>query len=317
MTHRPHPNVPFNAALLDRESDAMSVTVHPHTPRVAVACGCTLGEEATWDARFGTLTWVDVEAPTIWRLHAASGTTETFPQAEKIGFALLTDDPDTVVAGFQSGAALLNLNTGRREALVGADADAPGVRLNSGQIGPDGALYFSTMEDAESAPKGNFHRWHAGRLQSFGGPVTVSNGPEMAPDGTRIFTADTTEGLIRVHNLRAGSVGLACPFAQFEPGWGKPDGLTVDAEGCLWVCHYGGSRITRFDPQGRIERVLPVPTALVTKCAFGGADMTTLFITTGARDRDPSLDPMAGHLFAVEAGVPGVPANLYRPPRTL
>ncbi|KQP33556.1 gluconolaconase [Methylobacterium sp. Leaf104] len=295
----------------------MTVSVHPHTPRIAVPCGCELGEEATWDARSGTLVWVDVEKPTIWRYDPASGATQHHPQDEKLGFALLTEDPETLLAGFESGIALLHLESGRRRPLITPDAPRSGNRLNSGYVGPDGALYFGTMDDAEAEPTGTFHRWHGGRLDASGGRVVVSNGPVVTPDGRRIYTADTTEGLIRVHRVDDDGIGPPRPFAVFESGWGKPDGLTVDAAGHLWVCHYGGSRITRYDPDGQIERVLPVPTALVTKCAFGGPDLTTLFITTGTRGRDPRIDPMAGHLFAVETEVAGLPSGIYRDARTL
>jgi sugar lactone lactonase YvrE len=290
----------------------MTLRVHPHTPRVAVPCRCTLGEEATWDARSDTLTWVDVETPTIWRYHPGSGETQTFPQDEKLGFALLTEDPGIVLAGFESGVALLHLEGGRRDPLVTPDDHCSGNRLNSGHVGPDGALYFSTMDDAEAEPTGTFHRWHGGRLDAFGGGVAVSNGPVVTPDGSRIYLADTAEGIIRVHSVEEDRIGPPRRFATFESAWGKPDGLTVDAAGYLWVCHYGGSRITRFDPTGGIERVLPVPTARVTKCAFGGPDLTTLYITTALRGRDPAVDPMGGHLFAVETGIPGLPAAIYR-----
>lgn len=281
-------------------------------PRVAVACRCILGEEAAWDARSGTLTWVDVEAPAIWRFHPESGTVQTFPQAETLGFALPTDEPDAVVAGFRSGVARLDLRTGRRVPLVTPPGHGEQDRLNSGQIGPDGALYFGTMDGAESEPRGAFHRWQAGRLQTFGGPVVVSNGPTLTPDGARLYAADTVSGVIRIHDVLDGIVGAARPFVAFEPGWGKPDGLTVDADGYLWVCHYGGGRISRFDPEGRVERVIPMPTPLITKCAFGGPDMTRLFVTTGSRDRTSEEDALAGHLFTIETDVVGVPATPYR-----
>lgn len=78
------------------------------------------------------------------------------------------------------------------------------------------------------------------------------------------------------------------------------------------MCRYGGGRITRFDPEGRVERVMPIPTPLVTKYTFGGPDMTRLFVTTGARGRTPERNTMAGHLFAIETDVVGIPANAYR-----
>ncbi len=116
------------------------------------------------------------------------------------------------------------------------------------------------------------------------------------------------------HIPEGGEIGPAEPLIRFEDGWGKPDGLTLDAEGHLWICHYGASRITRFRPDGSIERVLPIPTALVTKCAFGGPDLTTLYVTTCQRGRDPAIDPMAGHLFRVETPFKGLPARLYELP---
>ena len=134
----------------------------------------------------------------------------------------------------------------------------------------------------------------------------------MSPDGTTLYTTDTRGGTIFAHDLAGGLPGEPRRFVQFEDGWGHPDGMAVDAEGHLWVCHWGGSRITRFAPDGTLERVVPVPTAQVTKCAFGGPDLTTLYITTASVGRDPVIDPMAGHVFAVETESRGLAANMFR-----
>lgn len=289
----------------------MTLPVHPDMPRIVVACGCALGEEVTWDARSDSLIWVDIEDPAIWRHRTRTGETERVALSEKISFALLTPDPDIVVAGFKSGAARLSLADGRREPLVKPDPHPPGNRLNSGQIGPDGALWFSSMDDTEAETTGGFFRWDGGALAAFGGPAAVTNGPVLSPDGRLAYTADTANGVVRVHAIAAGRPGEARPFAVFPDGWGKPDGLTVDAEGHLWVCHYGGSRITRFAPDGAPERVVPMPTDLVTKCAFGGPDLATLYVTTCLRGRDPKLHPMAGHLFAIPTDIRGVPAHVF------
>lgn len=289
----------------------MSVLVHPHTPRVAVDCRCALGEEATWDDRTGTLTWVDIENPAIWRYRPETGQARRFPVDETIGFALRTPDPDIVLAGFRSGVARYHLFGGRRELLVRPEAEAPGNRLNSGQVGPDGTLYFSSMDDAEAEPTGSFYHWDGTVLTAFGGAAAVTNGPVVSPDGRCLYTADTANGIVRVHERRGGAIGPAEPFVVFETGWGKPDGLTVDAHGYLWVCHYGGGRITRFAPDATIERILPVPAARVTKCAFGGANLTTLYITTALRGGDPTLDPMSGHLFAIETDIRGLPSHVF------
>ncbi|GJD51028.1 L-arabinolactonase [Methylobacterium crusticola] len=291
----------------------MAPTVHPETPRVAVACGCTLGEEAIWDARTGTLLWVDIEDPAVWSLAPGSGETRRLALPEKLGFVLLTPDPGVVVAGFKSGLATLRLADGTRRDLLRVEPDRPGNRLNGGQVGHDGAVYFGSMDDAEAEATGTFYRWDGRRLDAFGGRSSVTNGPVVGPDGRRLYTTDTAGGVIRVHALEDGRPGAPEPFVRFEEGWGKPDGMTIDAEDHVWVCHYGGSRITRFAPDGRIERILPVPTALVTKCTFGGPDLTTLYITTCRRGRDPTLDPMAGHLFALEIGIRGLPPRHFDP----
>ena len=108
------------------------------------------------------------------------------------------------------------------------------------------------------------------------------------------------------------ATGEPRPFTRFEQSWGHPDGMAVDAEGHVWVCHWGASRITRFAPDGTVERTVSVPTAQVTKCAFGGPDLTTLYITTAAIGRDPHIDVMAGHLFKVETGgIRGLKTNIF------
>jgi sugar lactone lactonase YvrE len=166
------------------------------------------------------------------------------------------------------------------------------------------------MDDAGEAPTGAFWRWDGTRLQSFRDGIVVTNGPATSPDGRTLYATDTQGGVVHAHALDGGVPGESRPLIRFEEGWGHPDGMAVDAEGHLWVCHWGGSRISRFAPDGTLERVVPVPTAQVTKCAFGGPDLTTLYITTAAIGRDPAIDPMAGHAFMVEAGVRGLEANI-------
>lgn len=284
--------------------------VHPETPRLAVACGCLLGEGPVWDARRAALFWVDIKNPAVWRFEPETGHSSRLPVAERVGFVALTQDPDWVIAGFKSGLARLNLSTGETQPLAQPEPHKPGNRINDGHVGPGGRLYFGTMDDDEAEATGCFWHWDGSDLQAFGGLFTVTNGPAVSPDGQILYTVDTSGGFIYAHDLTDGLPGEARRFARFEEGWGHPDGLAVDVKGHVWVCHWGGSRITRFAPDGSVERVLPVPTAQVTKCAFGGPDLTTLYITTAAIGRDPHIDPMAGHVFAVDAGVEGLPAHL-------
>ena len=294
----------------------MTPPVHPHAPRVAAACGCALGEEVVWDSRDGSLLWVDIENPAVWRHWPATHETIRLPLDEKIGFALLTRDPDRVVAGFKSGVAALRLSDGSRIPLIRPDDYPENNRLNSGQVGPDGRLYFGSMDDGEEAETGRFHRWDGNHLETFGEAAAVTNGPVVSPDGRRLYTIDTAHGIVRVHDLDEDRIGEGRPLLRFEDGWGKPDGLTLDADGHLWICHYGTGRITRFTPDGRVAYVVPMPTPLVTKSTFGGEDLSTLYVTTCLRGRDPRLDPMAGHLYQVETQFRGLPASLLELPQT-
>lgn len=286
--------------------------VHPETPRVAVPSACLLGEGPVWDQRTGTLLWVDIKAPAVWRFKPETGESENLPVRETVGFVALTDDPEVVIAGFKSGLARLRLASGETETLVRPEPDKPGNRINDGDAGRNGQVYFGTMDDAEAEPTGRFYRWDGRELEAFGGPFVVTNGPAASPDGRTLYTVDSPGRTVYAHALDDGRPGPGRPFVRFEEGWGHPDGLAVDAEGHVWMCHWGGSRVTRFGPDGSPERIIPVSTAQVTKCAFGGPDLTTLYVTTAGVGRDPHIDPMAGHLFVVETGIRGLPANIAR-----
>jgi sugar lactone lactonase YvrE len=285
--------------------------VHPQTPRVAVASACILGEGVVWDHRTGTVLWVDIKKPGIWRYRPETGKYSCSDVPERVGFVALTPEPDVVIAGFKSGLARVHLFGGEIQPLVSPEPERPNNRINDGHVGPDGTLYFGTMDDEENEPSGAFWLWDGRRLSQFHDRFTVTNGPAVSPDGSTLYSTDTVGGEIYAHELKNGMPGEPRRFIQFEDGWGHPDGMAIDAEGHLWVCHWGGSRITRFDTEGKVERILPVPTAQVTKCAFGGADLTTLYITTAAIGHDPTIDPMAGHLFVVETGISGVRTQIF------
>src|SRR5919107_1214423 len=121
--------------------------VHPETPHVAVASACALGEGPVWDHRTGTLLWVDIKGRAVWRYRPASGEHAKLDVAEPVGFVALTDDPDVVLAGFKSGLATLDLRTGASTQVARPEPDKPGKRINDGCVGPDGHVYFGTMDE--------------------------------------------------------------------------------------------------------------------------------------------------------------------------
>lgn len=288
---------------------------HPwvmETPRVAVASCCQLGEGPVWDHRNETLLWVDIKDPSIWRYHPATGEHSRVAVPERIGFVALTLDPDIVIAGFKSGLARFNLWGGQIEPLVSPEPDKPGNRINDGHVGPDGHLYFGTMDDGETAPTGAFWRWDGASLMRFRDGIRITNGPAFSPDGGIIYTVDTLARTIHAQDLGPDGPGDARLLVQFDQAAGNPDGICVDEEAHLWVSHWGSARVTRLTPNGVVERVVPIHTAQVTKCAFGGPDLKTLFVTTAAIGRDPHLDPMAGHLYALASDVRGLQSHIFK-----
>lgn len=291
----------------------MSVPVHPQRPRVALACGCVLGEGPIWDERTGTLHFVDIESRLVlsWRPGSAAADRHAMP--EKVGFVLPMADPRLVLVGLKSGLARLSLATGALEVVLRPEPGMPHNRLNDASVGPDGSVYLGTMNDAEAEATGSFYRWSETGLSRFGERATVTNGPAVDPGRRVLYAADTSAGVVYRHALDPGGApGTREVFVSFGAGEGHPDGLTVDAEGHLWVCHFGGARVTRFTPDGDPALVVPMPTAQVTKLAFGGPDLSTAYVTTAARGRDRETDPLAGHLLAFETGARGLPTALAR-----
>ena len=163
-------------------------TVDMETPRVAVASACVLGEGPVWDHRNDTLLWVDIKDPAIWRYHPGTGKHSRIEAPERVGFVALTHDPDIVIAGFKSGLVRFNLWGGEDPAARVARAGQPGNRINDGHVGPDGRLYFGTMDDEENEPTGAFWRWDGKELMRFRDDIVVTNGPAFSPDGRTIYT---------------------------------------------------------------------------------------------------------------------------------
>jgi sugar lactone lactonase YvrE len=213
----------------------------------------------------------------------------------------------------KSGVARLDLRSGALDIVLRPEPDLLGNRLNDAAVGPDGSLYFGSMDDGETERTGSFYRWSPAGPSTFGEKAAITNGPAIDPERRLLYCADTPDGLVYRHALAPdGTPGERELFVRFEEGWGHPDGMAVDSEGHVWIAHFGDSRVTRFSPAGVPELIVPVPTAQVTKPAFGGPDLTTLFVTTAAKGRDPAIDPMAGHVYAFEVGIRGVPAEPCR-----
>lgn len=281
------------------------------TVTTAAAITCDVGEGPLWDHRTGRLHYVDITGKALLTHDPATGFTLYRPMPAMIGFVALTADPGVVIGGLHGGLHTIELASGRTRMLCPVETERPTLRINDGTVAPDGAVVFGTMEvTAEKRPIGSFYRWHKGVLTSLGGAMLVTNGPAFAPDGETVLTADTTTRRVFRHRYADGTFRDTTLFARFADSDGVPDGITFDAAGCAWIGHFGGRRISRWRPDGSCERSIALPASQVTKCCFGGADLTTLYVTTAARGLDVRQQPGAGHLFCGRGDIAGLPANI-------
>jgi sugar lactone lactonase YvrE len=184
------------------------------------------------------------------------------------------------------------------------------VRMNEGGCDPDGRFYCGSMAYDHAPGAGSVYRLDPdGSVETVIDGVTISNGLEWTPDGTRAYYVDTPTGRIDVFDYDRDS-GLTARRPFVRTG-GSPDGLTVDAEGGVWVAIYDGGAVHRYGPDGALDEVIEVGARQVTACTLGGPDLDELFITTSRERLEPGDDPLAGSLFRAEVGVRGRPVQEF------
>jgi sugar lactone lactonase YvrE len=185
----------------------------------------------------------------------------------------------------------------------------PGVRMNEGGCDPDGRFYCGSMAYDMTPGAGRVYRLDPdGSVRVVWSGVTVSNGLAWSPDRRRAYYADSHTQCIDIFDYDAGS-GLTGrrPFVEVPARYGQPDGLTVDAEGHVWVALYRGSAVHRYRPDGTLDGALALPVSQVTACTFGGPDLTELYITTSRHGIPAGTEPEAGAVFRARPGVAGLP----------
>ncbi|PYE55460.1 SMP-30/gluconolactonase/LRE family protein [Deinococcus yavapaiensis] len=189
--------------------------------------------------------------------------------------------------------------------------DDAGIRMNDGGCDPHGRFYCGTMAYDQRAGAGTLYRLDAdGKGSVVHEGVTISNGLEWSPDGTRAYYNDTPTNRVDVfdYDFTRGLVGRRT-FVEVP---GKfPDGLTVDAEGGVWIALFGEGEVRRYTPSGKLDEVIEVPARQVTACTFGGEFLTELYVTTSREGLKAGDDPLAGALFRVSVGVRGLPARTF------
>ena len=276
--------------------------------------GAELGEGPVWVERDRALWFVDIKRQQIHRFEPASGARRSWDAPEQIGFVLPAAGGN-FVAGMASGLHRFDETSGAFTPIAAVERELTSNRINDGTVDPSGRIWFGTMDNGETRPSGRFYRADRAGVRDIGlPPVTITNGPAVSPDGRILYCVDTLAGLIHACAIGAdGGLGPPRPFVRIDPKDGFPDGPTVDAEGCLWIGLYCGWEARRYSPAGEWIGRIRFPTANVTKLAFGGDDLRTLFATTarqGLSAEECAAQPEAGDLFALRLTVPGVAGGL-------
>ena len=265
-----------------------------------------LGEGPAWSARRGALLWVDILAPALRSLSLDDGVVTTWDMPEKIGWAIECAGDDRFVIGLKSGFARLDIETLHIERIGHPEPDRPDNRLNDAKVDHAGRIWAGTMDDAEIAASGALYRLDANlQWTRHDDGYRVTNGPTFSPDGTTLYHTDSLARTVYAFDLTvAGALLNKRVFVQFEDTWGYPDGMCTDADGGVWIAHWGGGRVSRFSPDGRLDRSIALPAAQITSCAFAGPALDRMFVTSAAVGVEN--DALAGALFEVESGSRGI-----------
>jgi sugar lactone lactonase YvrE len=281
---------------------------------VLVNRGCVLAEGPVWDDREGCLYWVDITPGVLHRTDPTSGETTAYSVGAPLGAACLRSQGGLLLA-MSTGFAYFDPGNGAPRPIIDPEAGNDLNRFNDGKCDPAGRFWAGTMAFSEAEGAGSLYCLTPDlKVSKKLSGVTISNGLAWTKDHRTMYYIDTIplkvyafdydEGTGEISNQR---VAITIKAEQ-----GYPDGMTIDVEDKLWIAHYGGSCVRRWDPlTGAILETIPLPVSQVTCPTFGGPNLDTLYITTAAQNLTGEAlarEPLAGALFNVKVGVPGFPA---------
>jgi sugar lactone lactonase YvrE len=273
-----------------------------------------LGEGPVWDPRSGRLIWVDIEGMALHSTDPATGATSTKPMPMPIGVAVPRQSGG-FVAALEDGFYAID-EAGDTELIAAVDTRPHGLRFNDGACDPAGRFLAGTMAYDFRPGAGSLYRLErdlsVSRLLE---DVTISNGVGWSPDGGTMYYVDTPTKRIDAfdYDIDSGAMSRRRPFVEIE-GKGRPDGLSVDVDGAVWIALWPGWSVRRYLADGTLDAVLPLPVAEVSSCVFGGSSLDELFITTAwstLSDEERAAQPHAGSLFRASVGARGLPRSSF------
>ncbi|WP_418609090.1 SMP-30/gluconolactonase/LRE family protein [Gluconobacter cerinus] len=292
-------------------------TLKHHLPECILDLRATLGEGPVWSEAEKSLYFVDIIAAKVHRFTPETGDHKTWDAPDRLGF-LLPVANGTFLAGLRDGLHGFDPESGDFEAGPEIEPERPDNRLNDGCVDPLGRVWFGTMDDGEEEPTGSIYRVvHTEdglEITHHNEGYIVSNGPAVSPCGRVLYVCHSPKQTIYAFDVdENGDLSNERVFATLTKGY--PDGIVTDSEGNLWCGTWGGGRVARFRPDGTELPSIDMPVTNVTKVAFGGVDLKTVFVTTARKGLDDDVlakEPQAGSLFAFRTDIAGVPQNQFQ-----
>jgi sugar lactone lactonase YvrE len=262
-----------------------------------------------WDAGRSLLWWTDIDGRAIWRYDPATRNSERFSPPDRVGFLAIATG-GRVLFGTAKALYMAIVANGalQTQKLADVEPDNPRTRSNDGRPDRFGNVVFGTMDDVRPRTAlGSFYQFSSQHgLRRLPLPnCTVANSICFSPDGRVMYFADTPTNVIRygAYDPEAATVTRIRDLVTLGGAQGHPDGSTIDADGCLWSAAWGGAMVRRFMPDGRLDREVTIPAKNPTCPTFGGADLSTLFVTSSRQQHTPdelANSPHAGGVFAVQ-----------------
>lgn len=281
---------------------------------------CLLGEGPLWDARRKQICWVDIEQGEIHQYSTEGKTHKVIPLHQMPGtIALCTDG--NFIAALKEGIALVDRDSGEINILTNPEPQLPGNRFNDGKCDPAGRFWAGTLSLNWEAGAGSVYVWEKGFREAVKKieHVTIPNGMAWSPDQQTFYFIDTTtrEVVAYQYDKASGNISHPKTAIHIPEAEGLPDGMTIDTEGMLWIAHWAGWQVSRWDPHsGKKLLSIPLPVANVTSCTFGGNKLEDLYITTASNEltkEESKKQPLAGSLFVLRnSGFKGLPPFEFR-----
>lgn len=270
-----------------------------------------LGEGPSWDEKSKTLFWVDIQGKKVHIYDNKANINKTIDVSESVG-AVVPRKKGGAVLALEKGFAMLDLETEKIEYIVKLEEEKTHTRFNDGKCDPGGRFWAGTMAVNETKSEGSLYCLDTDySVRKIVDNVTVSNGLAWSPDNTIMYYIDTPTRQVAAYDydIKTGNITNKRVVVVIPETEGKPDGMTIDKKGRLWIAHWQGSQVSCWNPvTGEKLAKIELPVEKVTSCCFGGENMNELFITTarvGLDEKDLEKQPHAGGLFMVQTEVEG------------